>query len=163
MRKATHADAQLLLHLYELRREPQLRKARAWVLSEFKASSWEEIGPGYLKFSDADQYLRMTLAYWEMVAALVNRGVLHAELFFDHTGEDIVTWERVKPWVAEARAAIRFTYMRQFERMVEDHLAYRKRTNAAQQALHGRDGDAKGALIARTLGAPERARGRARR
>jgi hypothetical protein len=157
MRKPTHADAQLLLHLYELRRDPQLRKARAWVLSEFKASSWSEIGPNYLKFTDADQYLRMTLAYWEMVAALVNRGVLHPELFFDHTGEDIVTWERVKPWVTEARQAIRSTYMRQFERMVEDHVEYRKRTHAAQQALDGHDGDQDGALV------PRRARTRARR
>ena len=157
MRKPTHADAELLLHLYELRRDPQLRKARAWVLTEFNATTWNEIGPNYLKFSDADQYLRMTLAYWEMVAALVNRGVLHPELFFDHTGEDIVTWERVKPWVAEARHAIRFTYMRQFERMVEDHLAYRKRTNAAQQALDGHDGT-KAAVMA-----PVRARARARR
>ena len=45
----------------------------------------------------------MTTSYWEMVATLVNRGVLHAELFFDHTGEDIVTWERCKPWIT-ARA-----------------------------------------------------------
>jgi len=156
MRKPTHADAQLLLHLYELRRDPQLRKARAWVLTEFNATTWGEIGPSYLKFSDADQYLRMTLAYWEMVAALVNRGVLHPELFFDHTGEDIVTWERVKPWVAEARQAIRFTYMRQFERMVEDHLAYRKRTNAAHQALHGSQDGADGVVV-------PRARARARR
>jgi hypothetical protein len=39
-----------------------------------------------------------------MVATMVNRDVLHAELFFDHTGEDIATWERVKGLVAGARA-----------------------------------------------------------
>jgi hypothetical protein len=61
----------------------------------------------------------------------VNRGVLHADLFFDHTGEDIVTWERCKAWVAAARADIRPTYLYQFERLVEAHLAFRKQANAA--------------------------------
>jgi hypothetical protein len=162
MRKPTHADAELLIHLYELRRDPQLRKARAWFLTEFKATSWNEIGSRYLKFDDHDQYLRMTTSYWEMVATLVNRGVLHAELFFDHTGEDIVTWERVKPWVAEARAATRPTYLYQLERMVEDHQAFRKRTIAEHQASTAGNG-AKGAVVARTLAgssprAPRRAR-----
>ncbi len=70
-----------------------------------------------------------------MVHARQSEG-LHADLFFDHTGEDIVTWERVKPWIDEARA-IRPTYLYQFERMVEAHQAYRARINAefvAEQA-----------------------------
>jgi len=161
MRKPTHADAELLLHLYELRRDPQLRKARAWFLTEFKAASWSEIGPQYLKFHENDQYFRMTTSYWEMVATLVNRGVLHAELFFDHTGEDIVTWERIKPWVAEARAAIRPTYLYQLERMVEEHHAFRKRTIAEREAKAGGNG-AKGALVVRTLGGKSKAARRAR-
>ena len=45
----------------------------------------------YLSHDDEDRYFRMTTSYWELVGTLVNRGVLHAELFFDHTGEDIVT------------------------------------------------------------------------
>jgi hypothetical protein len=131
MRKPTHADAELLLHLYEIRREPELRKARAWFLTEFKATSWSEIHARYLSHDEGDRWFRMTLAYWEMVATLVNRGVLHPELFFDHTGEDIVTWERCKPWIAEARASIRPTYFYQFERMVAAHQAFRARSIAA--------------------------------
>lgn len=131
MRKPTHADAELLLHLYEVRREPELRHARKWFLTDFKAQSWAEIKSRYLSHSDEDRYFRMTTSYWEMVGTLVNRGVLHAELFFDHSGEDIVTWERCKPWLAEARADIRPTYLYQFERLVNDHQTYRARTIAA--------------------------------
>jgi hypothetical protein len=76
----------------------------------------------------------MTTSYWEMVATLVNRGALHNELFFDHTGEDIVTWERCKKWIADARADIRPTYLYQFERLVAAHLAFRVSTVAAFQA-----------------------------
>ncbi len=106
-RKPTHADADLLLRLYEIRRDPELRKARAWFLTKFRAKSWEEIGAKYLSHTDEDRWFRMTISYWEMVGTMVNRGVLHDELFFDHTGEDVVTWERCKPWIAGARAAMR--------------------------------------------------------
>ena len=138
MRKPTHADAELLLHLYEIRREPELRRARQWFLTEFKPSGWMEIKLRYLSHSDEDRHFRMTTSYWEMVGTLVNRGVLHPELFFDHTGEDIVTWDRCKSWVAEARADIRPTYLYQFERMVAGHQAFRAHVNAAFKAQSAR-------------------------
>jgi len=134
MRKPTAADAELLMRLYEIRRDPELRRARQWFLTEFKATDWSEIKPGYLKFEEQDRWFRMTTSYWEMVGAMVNRDVLHPELFFDHTGEDIVTWDRCKPWIAGARAAIRPTYLFQFERMVIAHQEYRKKTIAAFEA-----------------------------
>ena len=143
MRKPTHADAELLLHLYEIRRDPELRHARKWFLTEFRAQTWAEIKSRYLSHSDEDRWFRMTVSYWELVGSLLNRGVLHADLFFDHTGEDVVTWERCKPWIAEARADIRPTYLYQFERLVTGHLDFRARTNAAAQAGAKRGGAAK--------------------
>lgn len=137
MRKPTHADAELLLHLYEVRREPELRRARQWFLTEFKPAGWTEIKSRYLSHSDEDRHFRMTTSYWEMVGTLVNRGVLHADLFFDHTGEDIVTWERCKGWIADARADIRPTYLYQFERLVAEHQAFRARTIAAFGSTSG--------------------------
>lgn len=131
MRKPTHADAELLLHLYEVRRESELRAARKWFLTEFQGVDWATIKARYLNHSDEDRWFRMTVSYWEMVATLVNRGVMHADLFFDHTGEDIVTWERCKPWIEGARRDVRPTYLYQFERMVAAHLAFRQRSSAA--------------------------------
>jgi len=133
MSKPTHADAELLLHLYEMRREPELRRARKFMMSEFKPTTWADIKSRYLSNVDEDRWFRMTTSYWEMLATMVNRGVLHAELFFDHTGEDIVTWERIKTLVPDARADIRPTYLMQLEKLVDAHLAYRKKTNAAAQ------------------------------
>ena len=138
MAKPTHADAELLLHLYEIRREPELRRARAWVLAEFKATTWADVKSRYLSHVDEDRWFRMATSYWEMVATMVNRGTLHAELFFDHTGEDIVTWERCKPWIAEARADLRPNYLAQFEAMVQGHAAHRARGIAAYQAAQQR-------------------------
>jgi hypothetical protein len=138
MRKPTHADAELLLHLYEIRREPELREARKWFLTEFKATGWAEIKARWLSHADEDRRVRMTISYWELVGTLVNRGVLHPELFFDHTGEDIVSWDRCKPWIAEARADLRPNYLHQFETMVRAHLAFRARSIAAYQATQER-------------------------
>jgi hypothetical protein len=165
MRKPTHADADLLLRLYEIRRDPELRRARAWFLTEFHADSWAEIQARYLSHSDEDRWFRMTVSYWELVATLVNRGVLHAELFFDHTGEDVVTWNRCTAWLEGARAEIRPTYLYQFERMVRDHLAFRQRTIAAFQAQRERATRRDGATrpAARTPGRRAAAAGRARR
>ena len=53
MRNATHADAELLIQLYELRRDPELRRARQWFLTDFSASSWTEIKLRYLTHSGA--------------------------------------------------------------------------------------------------------------
>jgi hypothetical protein len=148
MRKPTPDDAELLMHLYEIRRDPELRRARQWFLTEFKAATWSEIKTGYLRFGDEDRWFRMTTSYWEMVGSMVNREVLHPELFFDHTGEDIVSWERCKPWIAGARADIRPSYLIQFERLVAAHQEYRKKVNAAVLA------EAKVAAVATAAKAP---------
>jgi len=152
MRKPSHADAELLLHLYEMRREPEMRRARAWFMTEFRAQSWEEIQPGYLKHSEQDRWFRQVVTYWEMVATLVNRGVLHADLLFDSTGEDVVIWERCKPWVAGARAGIRPSYLYQFEKMVKDHLAFRARVTQSWQAAQARAAAPKPARARRRAG-----------
>jgi len=131
MRKPTHADAALLIRLYEIRRDPELRRARQWFLHEFKPGDWSEIKARYMSFSDEDRWFRMTTSYWEMVGAMVNRAILHPDLFFDHTGEDIASWERCKPWIAGARADIRPSYLYQFERLVAAHQEYRKKVHAA--------------------------------
>jgi len=144
MRKPNQADADLLLRLYEIRREPELRRARQWFLTNFKPASWLEIKLRYLTHSDEDRFFRMTTSYWEMVGSLVNRGVLHPDLFFDHTGEDVVTWERCKEWIEEAREDIRPTYLYQFERMVAAHSEFRARSNAAFLAARASSGDGAG-------------------
>src|SRR5262245_22789951 len=138
MRKPTHADAELLLHLYEMRREPELRRARKWMMSEFKATTWADIKKRYLSNEDEDRWYRMTTSYWELLGTLVNREVLHAELFFDHTGEDIVTWERIRTLIPDARADIRPNYLYQFERLVAAHQAYRKKSIAEFEAAASR-------------------------
>lgn len=126
MGKATAQDADLILRLYELRREPEMRRARAFMISEFAAASWEEVRPHYLTGDELDRHFRMATSYWEMVASFVNRGLIDEDLFFDTHGEDIVVWNKVKGLVAGARKQIRPTWLWNLERMARRHQAWRE-------------------------------------
>jgi hypothetical protein len=79
-------------------------------------------------------------------------------MFFDHTGEDIVSWERCKSWIADARADIRPSYLIQFERMVAAHQEYRKKVNAAVLAEAAKADGAPGKTgVAAKAGTPAKA------
>ncbi len=125
MAKPRTEDAGLLLRLYELRRDPEMRRARSYMISEFSAASWDEIRPHYLTGDEMDRHFRMVTSYWEMVAAFVNRGLLDEELFFDTHGEDLVLWRKVAPIIEGARAHIRPTWLWNLERMAGRHQAWR--------------------------------------
>ncbi len=89
MSKVESAD--LILKLYDLRREPKMREARNWIFS-FNPTS-------------ADHYWQtmMDPAYWDMAAALVNHGAIDADLFNDTVGEHIMVFAKVQPILAELR------------------------------------------------------------
>ncbi len=103
MSQPTHDHADLLLQLFELRREPKLREARQWVFAEFHPRSGEEMMSKFPPGSEGNTRLRMVVSYWEMAAALVNRGLIDEELFFETTGEQWAIWESMKPVIGTLR------------------------------------------------------------
>lgn len=102
-RTATYDDANLLLRLYEERREEKLRKARAWFVAECKAKTWEEFLALCPVGSEQNAYYRMVVTYWEMAASFVAKGVLHPELFLQNSMESLLVWTRVKDLMVESR------------------------------------------------------------
>jgi hypothetical protein len=128
MPRATPDDVNLILRLYELRRDPELRRARAFMLTEFNPKTWDEVRAHYLTGDEVDRHFRMATSYWEMVAAFVNKGLLDEDLFFDTHGEDMVVWKKVEPIVAGARKSIRPTWLWNLEQVAKRHLAWRQET-----------------------------------
>ena len=99
-------DAELLLRLYELRREEKLRRAREWLIGKFQADSLEEFDRQFPPGSEENALFRMAVSYWDMAASLVNHGLLKEDLFFENTGEFWLTWEKIRhlaPAIREAR------------------------------------------------------------
>jgi len=128
MPKPNPQDAELLLKLYELRRDPEMRRARAFILSEFNVTDWEEIRPQWMTGNDLDRHIRMVSSYWEMVAAFVNRGMVDEDLFFDTHGEALVVWNRLKAIVPAARKQIRPTWLWNLERLARRQEQWRQRS-----------------------------------
>jgi hypothetical protein len=87
-KKATANDAQVLMQLYDLRREPLMRKAREFVIGQFWPSTHEEFAAVMNSFgSEHNAYARQALTYWDMAAAMVLEGAVHEGLFFKCNGE----------------------------------------------------------------------------
>jgi hypothetical protein len=96
-------SAQLNLQLFDLRREPVLREARAWFLNEFNAESLAELAA--LAGGARNASFRMVLSYWEMAASLVTTGAIDAEAFCAAHGEIFATFAKIQPLLAEMRTA----------------------------------------------------------
>ena len=104
-RPATYDDANLLLRLYELRREEKLRAARDWFAKNFHASTLEEMQKLCPMGSQENAYLRMVTGYWDMAASFVTSGVLHQELFAQSSREMLFVWTRISDIIPAWREA----------------------------------------------------------
>jgi hypothetical protein len=105
-KKAKGKDAELIMRLYDLRREPEMRKARNWWLTEFSPDSAEE----FLKIawalgSQENNWLRQVGGYWGMAASFVESGALNRELFLQPSvsGEMFFMFAKVHPFIKEIR------------------------------------------------------------
>jgi len=105
MSTVTYDEVNLMLRLYDLRREQKLRLARSWYLDHFHLDSPDEMMEKYKAGSDEYNYIRMVLSYWEMVASIINRGLINDELFFESNGEMWVVWDRIRGIVPTWRSA----------------------------------------------------------
>jgi hypothetical protein len=104
MGEVTNEQVNLMLRLYEERREPKLREARDWFAANFHVKSADDLTRVCPPGSQGNVYMRMVLGYWEMVASIVNRGLIDEDFFFENTGEQWAVFEQVKPVLAAWRA-----------------------------------------------------------
>lgn len=93
-------SAQLNLQLFDLRREPVLREARAWFLWEFNPETLAELAA--LVGGEKNAAFRMVVGYWDMAASLVTTGAIDA--FRAAHGEIFATFSKIQPYLAEIRA-----------------------------------------------------------
>lgn len=103
MAQATYDDANLILRLYDLRREAKMRQAREWFGKSFHARTAEEFAALCPAGSDANAYYRMVVSYWDMACSFVTSGVLNEDLFYQSGRELLFVWERVRELVPGAR------------------------------------------------------------
>src|SRR5436853_6998171 len=99
-----YESADLLLKLYDLRREPVLRKARAWFREEFRPRTTQDVLVAYRGQRSA--YYRMVSTYWGMAATLLLHGARDEQLFADVSVAHIMVYARLRPFLPELREQI---------------------------------------------------------
>jgi hypothetical protein len=102
--QATYDDVNLILKLYELRREDRMREARKF-LGGLKVKTLAELQAACPLGSEQDASLRMVTSYWEMAASFITAGVLNQELFLQSGGELLFVWTKIQDLVPEIRKA----------------------------------------------------------
>ena len=105
-KKPSTGDARLILQLYDLRREPEMRKARHWWMMDF----WPKTADDFIKVANAsgtqeNNWLRQVGGYWGIAASFVLQGALNEELFLRpaFSGEMFLMYGKVQPFVKELR------------------------------------------------------------
>ena len=126
-----HEEADLILKLYELRREPTMRTARDWFFLDFNPESIDDITNAFI--SEHSGHVRMVMTYWDMAAALVNRGAISAELFNETNGEHISVFGKVEPFLKELRATMNPQFLANLEKLIDATAEGRQRAAAARE------------------------------
>jgi len=105
-KKPTAADAQLILQLYDLRREAEMRKARDWWVRDFDPQNADDFLKVAWAFGTQENaWLRQVSGYWGIVASFVVQGVLNEDLFLQpgFSGEMFLIYAKIHPFVKQVR------------------------------------------------------------
>jgi hypothetical protein len=99
-----HHDAEIVIKLYELRREAVMREARKAV-GRFLPKSFEEVQEFVKPDTPTNPHWRQVSSYWEMAYGMVKHGVLHADFMIECNGaEGLFVLARFEPFLEQLRA-----------------------------------------------------------
>ena len=100
---SSYESADLILKLYDLRREEVMRKARGWYMKEFHPRSAQDV-VSVLR-GEHSAYFRMVTSYWEMAASFVTNGAIDWKMFMDaNPGEPVNVFVKLYPYLEELRS-----------------------------------------------------------
>ena len=100
-----HHDAELVLRLYDLRREVLLRESRRYMVAEF----WPESLAAAVAITGGEHpgnaAYRQVTTYWEMAYGMARHGIVNPDYLVESTGEGLLVFAKFHPWLAEFRTA----------------------------------------------------------
>jgi hypothetical protein len=131
MANVTPQEAELVLKIFDLRREAEMRKARNYVGGEFWPQTYDDLVKevGQMN-SDHNRWWRQVISYWEMVAALVRHGAINQDLFFEPgvSGEMFFVYAKFKHLIPEIREKMNSPeFLLNVEKIITGSEAARKR------------------------------------
>jgi len=115
-----HLDADLILKIYELRRETVMRESRRKIGTEYWPRTAEEV----LAVLKADHPLntswRQVAGYWEMVYGMARHGIIHGDFLVENNGEGLMLFAKVEPYLEALRKATSPRMFRNSEWVVQN-------------------------------------------
>jgi hypothetical protein len=100
-----HHDAELVLKIYDLRREPVMRESRDAINKDFWPRNEKEAVAITDMTHPLNRQYRQVATYWEMVYGMAKHGVVHGDFLLDSNGEGLLLFARVEPYLEAIRAA----------------------------------------------------------
>jgi hypothetical protein len=129
-------QAELILQLYEVRREAVMREARSYVGGEFLPASADELIAIVSAGSRHSGFVLQVYGYWDMVAAFVHHGALTSELVYDTCQEMYFQYAKIQPYLRDFRRKMNLPeWMSNIEGLVEGSKAGRKRLAVMRKNL----------------------------
>lgn len=105
------------MKLYDLRREEKMREARVWMAGFFPDSAGEVMNAMVDPATSA--HFRMVTSYWDMAASFVNHGAIDEDMFRDTSGEHMIVFSKIEPYLEEFRALLgNPNYLKNLEALV---------------------------------------------
>jgi hypothetical protein len=129
-------QAELILRLYELRREEVMRKARSYVGGAFRPDSADDIVALIASGQPEGSYILQVYGYWDMVAAFALHGALDPELVYDVCQEMYFQYAKIQPYLADLREKMNLPeWMQNIERVVEGSARGKGRLESMRQNI----------------------------
>lgn len=100
-----HLDADLILKLYDIRREESLRAAREKLTAEFWPKNAKDAMAIVALDHPLNRIYRQVSTYWEMVYRMARHGIIHGDFLVENNGEGLLLYAKVEPYLTEIRAA----------------------------------------------------------
>ncbi len=100
-----HHDAELIIKLYDLRREAVMRQSRHALNADYWPRSAEEATAVLKPEHPLNAAFRQVAGYWEMVYGMARHGIVHADYLVENSGEGLFLFCRVEPFLAAIREA----------------------------------------------------------
>lgn len=101
--KPDYHDADLVLRMYEMRREAKTREARDLLNFQFWPKSYDDVKE-VQKFDNPMNFAwRQLSAYWELVFGMARNGIVNADYLTENNGEGLFFFAKIAPYVDQLR------------------------------------------------------------
>ena|ERR1700733_4567012 len=103
--KPDHHDAEIVIKLYDLRRDPIMRQARSAVIT-WAPTSYEDLIAITQPTHPLNAAWRQVGSYWEMVYSMARHGIVHADYFVESNAEGLILFAKVSPYLERFRREV---------------------------------------------------------